>query len=441
MSDSAGTAGFKDGSNAGDDYTYDANGNMTKDLNKGITSIEYNHLNKPTRIIKDSDNYLEFWYDGNGIKLQKKVYDNGVLTRTIDYVGEFIYETEGTGPRKLQLIQHEEGRIVPNESEGTYDYQYHITDHQGNVRFTFSTTPEHSTVTETFESGESNGFQDLHRFTNANANTTSGGDEVALLQAGETGAMIFLSMNKGDTVDLTVNANYESAPTGNTFLGTAYSALFTSFDNVYGSGIEGGVSASSGEFDDALSGIDMSGKGNSSTAPRAFLNYIFFDQEMNYVRAGFLQVTTAAQGIGVHQTISLNDIIADREGYILAYLSNENAAAVNVYFDDFVVYHSKTNVVYSSDYYPFGYQYNEYQRTASTDVRYRFQEQEHDKRTGLNVFKYRDQDPLTGRFLQIDPLASDYVHNSTYAFAENRVVDGIDLEGLEYVRSPIVRGF
>ncbi|MEM0942295.1 MAG: Tox-REase-5 domain-containing protein, partial [Bacteroidota bacterium] len=42
---------------------------------------------------------------------------------------------------------------------------------------------------------------------------------------------------------------------------------------------------------------------------------------------------------------------------------------------------------------------------------------------------------------QIDPLASDYVHNSTYAFAENRVVDGIDLEGLEYVRSPIVRGF
>ncbi|MEM7109911.1 MAG: hypothetical protein AAF519_16920 [Bacteroidota bacterium] len=90
-------------------------------------------------------------------------------------------------------------------------------------------------------------------------------------------------------------------------------------------------------FDEALSGIDMSGKGNSSTAPRAFLNYIFFDQEMNYVRAGFLQVSTAALQTAPHhyEEITINDIIADQEGYILAYLSNENAAPVNMHFDDF----------------------------------------------------------------------------------------------------------
>ena len=33
-----------------DDYTYDANGNLKSDANKGITNIEYNHLNLPTKI-------------------------------------------------------------------------------------------------------------------------------------------------------------------------------------------------------------------------------------------------------------------------------------------------------------------------------------------------------------------------------------------------------
>lgn len=35
------------------------------------------------------------------------------------------------------------------------------------------------------------------------------------------------------------------------------------------------------------------------------------------------------------------------------------------------------------------------------------------------------------RFLSVDPLAKDYPHNSTYAFAENDVIRAIDLEGLE----------
>jgi len=48
-------------------------------------------------------------------------------------------------------------------------------------------------------------------------------------------------------------------------------------------------------------------------------------------------------------------------------------------------------------------------------------------------FKYREYDPRIGRFWSVDPLAASYPWNSTYAFAENRVIDGIDLEGLEYV--------
>lgn len=54
------------------------------------------------------------------------------------------------------------------------------------------------------------------------------------------------------------------------------------------------------------------------------------------------------------------------------------------------------------------------------------------KGSGNSIFfKYRVHDPRIGRFLSIDPLAPKYPWNSPYAFSENRVIDGIELEGLE----------
>jgi hypothetical protein len=50
-------------------------------------------------------------------------------------------------------------------------------------------------------------------------------------------------------------------------------------------------------------------------------------------------------------------------------------------------------------------------------------------------YKYRVHDSRLGRFLSIDPLAPKYPHNSPYAFSENRVIDCIELEGLEAVKS------
>lgn len=40
-------------------------------------------------------------------------------------------------------------------------------------------------------------------------------------------------------------------------------------------------------------------------------------------------------------------------------------------------------------------------------------------------------DARLGRFFAVDPLAPEYPHNSPYAFSENRVIDAIELEGLE----------
>lgn len=55
--------------------------------------------------------------------------------------------------------------------------------------------------------------------------------------------------------------------------------------------------------------------------------------------------------------------------------------------------------------------------------------------TGFYGFKWRNYMPDIGRFFNIDPLAEKFPYNSTYAFAENRVVDGRELEGLEWVSS------
>jgi RHS repeat-associated protein len=67
--------------------------------------------------------------------------------------------------------------------------------------------------------------------------------------------------------------------------------------------------------------------------------------------------------------------------------------------------------------------------------RYGFQGQESDdevKGAGNSVnYKYRMHDPRVGRFFAVDPLASKYPHNSPYAFSENRLIDRIELEGLE----------
>ena len=68
--------------------------------------------------------------------------------------------------------------------------------------------------------------------------------------------------------------------------------------------------------------------------------------------------------------------------------------------------------------------------------RYGFQGQErNDEVTGSgNTISYgfREHDTRLGRFKSIDPLSPKYPWNSPYAFSENRVIDGIELEGLEF---------
>ncbi len=121
--------GFKDGANAGDDFVYDANGNMTRDLNKGIRTITYNYLNLPTKIDFGGGKSITYIYSASGAKMQKKKVDGS--TSTTDYAGGFIYENNS-----LKHFSTPEGYAEKNGSSFTYIYQY--VDHLGNVRLNYT---------------------------------------------------------------------------------------------------------------------------------------------------------------------------------------------------------------------------------------------------------------------------------------------------------------
>ncbi|MEA4919205.1 RHS repeat-associated core domain-containing protein, partial [Proteiniphilum sp.] len=121
---------FVDGTNAPEEYTYDTNGNITKDLNRNITSITYNELNLPKVITMSGNKSVTYGYDAAGRKLSV-VYKSGTTTTTSrDYVGNKVYNN-GT----LGIVLTEEGYATVS---GTPAYYYHLKDHQGNNRVVIS---------------------------------------------------------------------------------------------------------------------------------------------------------------------------------------------------------------------------------------------------------------------------------------------------------------
>ncbi len=138
------SADFKDYSKVTTaEYTFNKNGAMTKDLNKGISSVAYNSLNLPlTMDIKSpvAEARNEYTYTATGAKLKvvKKWNPNYsttpvigttintsllTLSETTDYIGNKIYENG-----ILKRILTDNGYIEGNT------YYFYIKDHLGNNR-------------------------------------------------------------------------------------------------------------------------------------------------------------------------------------------------------------------------------------------------------------------------------------------------------------------
>ncbi|GHV43024.1 hypothetical protein FACS1894180_0900 [Bacteroidia bacterium] len=131
-------ADFKDYANEEYEYTYNANGAMTKDLNKGIQSITYNELSLPLKIEIATlalGGTNEYKYTSTGIKLHVTHNWNANINGSViggssaeqrqetDYIGNKIYENG-----KLKMILTDNGYIQDDE------YFFYIKDHLGNNR-------------------------------------------------------------------------------------------------------------------------------------------------------------------------------------------------------------------------------------------------------------------------------------------------------------------
>ena len=123
-----GVFNFVDGASQANEYTYDKNGNLTKDLNKKISLIQYNLLNLPTSIAYSTGKSAAYIYDATGKKLRAsyKASPSAAVQQT-DYCGNMIYENN-----VLKQILVDGGYITFSGS--TPQYHYYLKDHLGNNR-------------------------------------------------------------------------------------------------------------------------------------------------------------------------------------------------------------------------------------------------------------------------------------------------------------------
>lgn len=115
---------FKDNVNEAVEYTYDKNGNLTKDLNKNITDIQYNVLNLPSHLLFADGSSIEYEYAADGRKVRSThMLDND--TTSIVYCGNAIYENG-----ILQMLLNEAGYYSFQDEK----FHFYLKDHQGNIR-------------------------------------------------------------------------------------------------------------------------------------------------------------------------------------------------------------------------------------------------------------------------------------------------------------------
>ncbi|HQQ98475.1 MAG TPA: DUF6443 domain-containing protein, partial [Cyclobacteriaceae bacterium] len=287
-------AGFNDGNHGSalTEYKYNTSGSQISDLNKGISAIAYNILGKPQQVTFSDGRVMVYTYDAAGTKL-KMALTVGTTTTTTDYVNSFVYTNN-----VLTFFSSPEGRVIKNGT--TYEYQYAITDHQGNTRMIFSSvTPAAANYIATFE----NVANDMLVFRNivstnvvtSAGNHTAGGTKVVRLnQTYKIGPGKSVKVYAGDKVDLSVWSYFTNSSgfgTSNQTLAAMLTSLATAF---------GGVSGATGEAGQIYNGLNSAltnfglGPNTGNTAPAAYLNYILFDQAYQVVDMGWSRVPANA---------------------------------------------------------------------------------------------------------------------------------------------------
>ncbi len=451
------------------DYTYEANGHLASDRNKDMEAgIAYNQLQlvryvqvkAPGGGVKGGITYT---YDALGNKLKKEVQETGKPLKTTLYLGGAVYEND-----TLQFLGHEEGRLrytkrrfTTGDSAYQFQYDYFLKDHLGNVRMVLTeqtdTAKYMATMEAAYRAKEDQLFYNIPQ-TAVPKSTVPGGYPadpsstinpdtlVAKLNGNgnKVGPALVMKVMSGDKVYLAVRSFYKSGGTANEGgnpLTDILTSLATGIIGVAGES-KGTLSAlGNGTNSPLLGALGSFRSGNNpsqATKPKAYLNWILLDEQLNYVAAS--SGAEPVQSPDLLNTPSPGTVNMTKNGYLYIYLSNETQNW-DVFFDNLVVKQYTGPITEETHYYPFGLTMAGISSKAIgrlENKKEKFQGQEFNDALDVNYyeFRYRSHDPQIGRFIQIDPLASEYEYNSVYAFSENKVTNHIELEGLESTPLP-----
>ncbi|SHG77987.1 RHS repeat-associated core domain-containing protein [Chryseolinea serpens] len=449
-------------------YTYDKLGRMTvaqkDETNDGESQyVEYDVSGKVTFIYSDEARTIkkvQYQYDDHGFRVAKIVYQPDI--RTTWYIRDLsgsimsIYEQEGepTGSDDDKSATLTEIPLYGSGKLGTYYPQqeesvdYELTDHLGNVRALIRDNKASFAATME-DDGETNlenpRVQEMQYFENLFA-SEQGNVEPGLNHTPQTGSYrpnyaaylngedriigpaISLRVQAGDELHLNTFVKFEeqNAFPGPTPLISIISALATTY--ALTPGIES-VAKATDMFTEAYT--LAAPFGSNTDAPRAFLNYILFDNEMHYVTAQGIPVSDDAgfepgQAIRTDFEELVAEITVNQNGYIYVFVSNETPG-VNVWFDDLRISIHQNIVKQATDFGVWGDIVRERKSDAS-EYRFAYQGQssEKDTETGWNHFEAREFDPAIGRWLVPDPMAQ---HWSPYLAMGNSGVNKLDPDG------------
>jgi RHS repeat-associated protein len=449
--------GFKNGTNSGDDYNYDVNGNMVADQNKGIGSIIYNYLNLPAQVNMTGKGYIKYFYDAGGNKLIKEVTDQTVtpnIVTTYYYAGGTVYKKIGTAAMEAEMIGQEEGRLRPTPA-GTWIYDYFLKDHLGNVRMVITSEQQTDLYAATIETATATAedalFNNLPTTTARRVNKPAGFDsdagntKVYTLSGSATGQLGISKVLKimgGDQVSIQVKAYYNGAVAtpsqGGAFVNDIVSILS---GGIIGSGGDkGGLNNASGVQSTVLPQVSsfLTSRPYNNAAPKAYLNWMYLDEDFNVYSSGASQVHASASAAAVAITVPTSTVV--RHGYLYVYLSNESPQ--NLFFDNLVINHQRGPVLEETHYYPFGLTINGLSSKAigKTENRLKYNGKEEQRKefndgSGLEWMDYgaRMYDAGVGRWMVVDAKVDKYHWVSPYIYALNSPNIYLDFDGRDII--------
>jgi RHS repeat-associated protein len=330
----------------------------------------------------------------------------------------------------------------------TLEYQYAITDYQGNTRVVFTSAAQPSQVAFTdFETESDNEFQNYptgsHRSQVPWYNHTSPAPPNTSSQlltgaaASQVGVAKNIKVYPGDKISIEAYAKYFSGGSGTGNLGGFAAALTGAF---------GLTSISTGEAAKAYGALNDYGTFVSTGAgpgqnshPKAFVNILLFDKDFKFLDIAYEQIDGGEQPVGsttktAHDHM-MREYTVKETGYAYVYISNESAGGVDVYFDDVAITYTPTRVIQYSEYYPYGLQTaGSWTRENNSNNFLYNQGSELNPESGWYETAFRNYDPVLGRFMQVDPLATKYGSLSSYHYAFDNPVMFNDPSGAEGIQ-------